>query len=167
MNEAFFKEQMERVRQTWGIGNYPDERAKLIWQAFKDAPDHWWKAVVNDFIGNRRAAPMLKDFAADFDDFKRREAEDARNRGGGGFGEVLGNAAAKSIAQHTAIPELVRARVKLLFEFTSGQLTRQQFEEGLSMINVASIQMGGGGERPERPIHHHSRGREFAAGRDE
>lgn len=167
MTREHFMKHLTRLRESFGgLKDFSDHKAALIWQAVKDGPEHWFEACVNDFIGNRRQAPLLKDFIADLEDFKKREAEDARTRGGGGFGEVLGKAAARSIARGDGIPELIRARVKLVCDFNGGRgMSRAQFDQGLAMINQASIEMGGGGEKPDKPIHR--TGRDFAAGKED
>lgn len=74
MTPENFAIQVQRLRETWGQDRYPKERVKEFWEKLKDMPDFWFTSCCSDFVGNSLKPPMLKEFLADAEDFKRREA---------------------------------------------------------------------------------------------
>jgi hypothetical protein len=80
MTVETFKAQVELLRATWGKEKYPQTRIDEFWEALNLMPDHWFKACCKDFIGNFLRPPVLKDFQADAEDFKRREKQYALMR---------------------------------------------------------------------------------------
>jgi hypothetical protein len=86
MTTEVFGAQLERLRKTWGPDKYPQERIAVMWAALRELPGDWFVACCTDFIGNMLKPPVLKDFLADAEDWRRREKQyqATRERGGGG-----------------------------------------------------------------------------------
>ena len=75
MDINVFKSQMERIIDVFGIRYYPAERKSVIFNALRNLPDFEFKQVVTDLIGHCRQAPVLDDFVASLDKFKKQKEE--------------------------------------------------------------------------------------------
>lgn len=61
MTEPEFKTQMQRLITTWP-NVYSTERVAVIWQEVRGFSPHWFKRVVDRFIGESRQAPLMAEF---------------------------------------------------------------------------------------------------------
>lgn len=53
-----FREQIERLRRTFGVNTYPAERVNMFWECFKGFSDSYLEKAVTHFILQRKKAPM-------------------------------------------------------------------------------------------------------------
>lgn len=66
MQRTEFENQISRLEATFG--KIPPDRLGLIWNAVKNKGQAWMDSAVNNFIGNMRSQPLLKDFLARMED---------------------------------------------------------------------------------------------------
>jgi hypothetical protein len=65
MNIQHFQAQVNRLAETFGAQYYKRERVEILWKSAKDLSDEWFSAVVDNFIGNMRQAPLMPEFQAE------------------------------------------------------------------------------------------------------
>jgi len=92
----------------------------LIFAALKSLSDFQFEAMVDHFIANQRTAPMLKDFADDIEDSKRRDNQ-------AGKGDVLQMLRDAEKNNKRADPEFVRACMRTIEAKLSGKMPKDQF----------------------------------------
>jgi len=74
-----FEIEIGRLKKTYGVAKYPDERIYLMYEKLCGLPYDAFKNQVSAFIAEREKAPMLSDFFAAFsgqmDELRRQEIE--------------------------------------------------------------------------------------------
>lgn len=61
MTQQEFQTQVMRLIETFGKQAYGTERVALIWREVRDFSGQWWSRAVDQFIGDCRQAPLLKE----------------------------------------------------------------------------------------------------------
>jgi hypothetical protein len=57
-----FKNQINRLAETFGANVYKPERIKMIWNDVKDLSPEWFARVVDELIGSSRQPPLVPEF---------------------------------------------------------------------------------------------------------
>jgi hypothetical protein len=78
MDMAFFKVQIDRLKQVYGDASYPQERIKLLWKEFRSSDNSRFESVISEVLGSCRFAPMLKEFREAWSKEKERYRVSAR-----------------------------------------------------------------------------------------
>lgn len=68
---------MSRLRNQWP-GAYGEERAKVIYAAFKDVSDMVWADAVTEVLSTSRAIPLIPELERAVDSARRREQDRLR-----------------------------------------------------------------------------------------
>lgn len=127
------------------------ERVSLFWQVFSNVPNDAFVDAVNQLIGEHMKPPMLKEISKAVEEAKVRS--NSYRQGGNAFANVLGDAVANN---QSADPDFVKACMKLYGDRydprKQNRLTKEQFEEGLQMLDQVAKQLSPKRERPPAPI---------------
>lgn len=79
MNTKEFEIEIGRLKKTYGVNKYPDERIMLMYEKLCGLPYEAFRNQVSAFIAEREKAPMLSDFFSAFsghiDELKRQEIQ--------------------------------------------------------------------------------------------
>ena len=59
MDKQEFVTQIDRLKNTYGDKQYPEERVKVIWSEVKDRASAWLERQVSHWIASSRMAPLL------------------------------------------------------------------------------------------------------------
>lgn len=63
---------MDRLKSTYGVKSYPDERVEVVFREVGSLPSHELELIVTELIGTNRHAPMLDDIRKQAADVKKR-----------------------------------------------------------------------------------------------
>jgi len=72
MSPFEFKTQIERLNNVFGERSFPEERSKLLWEAFKECDAEWFRRACNFFIGESRFPPTLSQFKENLSSHNKR-----------------------------------------------------------------------------------------------
>ena len=73
MKPEEFKNQMDRLAETFGATQYKPARVELIWREVRDFDCKWFEKVVDGFIGSERQAPLLPEFSKHISEERERQ----------------------------------------------------------------------------------------------
>jgi hypothetical protein len=62
MEFNFFRDQINRLAETYGATHYKDERIKIIWKELEEFSNQWLTKTIDYFIGNLRQPPLMAEF---------------------------------------------------------------------------------------------------------
>lgn len=133
MLEVTFQNQMKRLQSRWPRV-YEQELTALFWRAFKDVSDAFFVAGIDDCIGTLRSAPMFPELDEAVQRARSRYLE-TQMRGHHDLPEVVYNAQRMN---QKADPEFVEMCVKLLKDRIANAISKEHFQEGLSILERAS-----------------------------
>jgi hypothetical protein len=136
MTDEAFKTHLKRLQGQWP-NSYGEERAKIIFHAFKHVSDIDFAEAVTECIANHRAAPLVKELDRELQEVQKRNASDRiyRGLGAAGVGGAISQAAA---ANKTADKEFVKACMKLWKDYTGGRINHMQYMQGCDYLDQAA-----------------------------
>jgi hypothetical protein len=133
MTDDEFNAQMSRLGAMFGNKAYTGERLKFILLEVRKQRADVFERAVTRLIKTKRVTPLVLDIVeavqAIHGEDKQRALESAPAFRG--YGEILGNAAAKTRADG----DFVKACIKLLSDYTSAKIDRAQFEDGCDSLD--------------------------------
>lgn len=62
MDKEVFIQQMERLKDLFGVKNYNPDRAQLIWKEVHQLSDEWMIRTTDHFVGTCRQPPLIAEF---------------------------------------------------------------------------------------------------------
>lgn len=134
MTNEFFITQVKRLKDVYGEKAYPDERVRLMWNAFKNCFDEVFKEACDDLITHRRTAPMLPEMLEAVDVCINRDKERRLQTQQviSGQDVLTQMKAASKISPNKDFSSMC---IKLLDDYQKGKLTKKQFEEGCDFLD--------------------------------
>ena len=141
MREEIFQAQITRLRETYGSKNYPIERAKILWNAFRNEQDDTFTQAVTLCIAQKRSSPMFQELSECLLE-ARKAIFAARYQPvpGLNLGLMLQYAAS---ANKMADKDFVQACLFHLKHFLNKEITKEQFVDGCTEIDKLAKQLRG------------------------
>lgn len=146
MEPGCFRVNMQRLRNEWK-NSFGEEKTQLFWNKLKHLPDEFMEDATNEFIANRRAAPILNDFFSYQDEFAKRQTEKSARDRAVSMGTFTADALNEVYNPENYTDPEIRARIKgrieLLGQKQCGKISNKIFQEGLDFYDQCAADQKG------------------------
>lgn len=141
MTYETFSNQVKRLQEVYGEKAYPPERQKLLWRTFQNDSNEVFCEAIDDIILTYRSTPMHKEIHDAITEARRRDHERKRlpSYGDGSVLSILQSAYNPANYEDESMRMRIKGRIKLVNDYTSGRLTKKQFDEGCDFYDKAGI----------------------------
>lgn len=131
-----FQINIARLQREWR-NSFGDEKKRLFWDKLQGFTDEFMIDATNEFIANRRAAPVLSDFLEYVDEYykRKRTAEEREALTMAGFLDAKYDPANYDDTETRA---RIKGRLELVKQFAAKRITKRQFDQGCDFYDKAA-----------------------------